>query len=148
MKVLLLKDMPGTGKKGEVKEVADGYARNFLFKNNIAKMANKSALDDLKAQEDKKQKQMEKELRQFQKDAEKLDGQEVEITSKANDSGTLYAAVSASAIAMAIQKQLKIQVQSKQVQLIAPIKEPGEYTICIILGHGLEAQVRLTVSTA
>lgn len=146
MKVILLKDLPGTGKKGEVKEVASGYASNFLLPRNLVKPATGNALADLQAQEQKKVKQMEDELKECQKVAGLIDGGEIEVFEKTNDSGTLYSAVSNQKVAQEIKKQLGGVIKPEQVVFKKPIKGLGEHDVLIKFPHGLEAEVRVTVS--
>ena len=146
MKVILQKDVPGTGKRGEIKEVADGYARNFLLKKNLAKVATDQLQQDIKASEEKEKKKMESELKQSQKLATKLEGVEIELNEKVSDGGTLYAAVSAGKIATALKKKFKVDVASSQIRVEPPIKEPGEHLVCIDFSHGLEAEILVNVS--
>jgi len=146
MKVILLKDLPGTGKKGEVKEVASGYASNFLFPRNLAKPATGPAVADLKAQEQKKVKQMEEELKDCQKVAGLIDGGEIEVFEKTNDQGTLYSAVNNQKVAQEVKKQLGGTIKPEQVIFKKPIKELGEHEVLIKFSHGLEAEVRVVVS--
>lgn len=146
MKVILLKDVPGTGKKGETKTVADGYARNFLLKSKMAKIASEKAVNESAAEEEKKKRDTEKELREFQKAAGNIDGREIELEEKVNDEGRLYAALSAQAIAKAVKTQLGTAVQPKQVVFPKPIKEIGEHEICIRFGHGIEAELTVVVA--
>ncbi len=146
MKVLFLKDVKGTGKQGEIKEVSDGYARNFLFKQNLAKMATGGVVAELKAQEEKFKRQSGKELKDNQDLASKLDGAEIEIKVKASGSGTLYSAVNAQKIIQEIKKQLRLNVSSEQLVINEPIKEVGERKIVVKFGHGLEAEVRVIVT--
>ena len=146
MKVILLQDVKGTGKKGEIKEVADGYARNFLVKQKMARSATEQALAETKAEEERQRREMERELREFQRDAARLDGRDLEFGEKVSTEGTLYAAVSAAKIAQAIKKQLSITVKPDQVAVPSPIKEVGEHKALIRFGHGLEAEINIVVS--
>lgn len=146
MKVVLLKDIPGTGKKGEIKEVADGYARNFLLKQNLAKVASKEIMAELKAREEKIKRQMERELKENQETASKVDGAEIEIKGKASNAGTLYSAISAEKIAQEVKKQLGVNLKTEQIVIKSPIKEAGEQKVLIRFGHGLEAELRVIVS--
>ena len=146
MKVILLKDVPGTGRKGETREVADGFARNFLIKQNLAEQATADALATLKGQEEKKRRDMEKELSDSQVSAGRLDGSEIEIITKASDSGTLYSAIGANKIADAIFRQLGVKVKPNQVMLVKAIKEYSEQNVLIKFPHGLEANLRVTVA--
>lgn len=146
MKVLFLQDVKGTGRKGEILEVSDGYARNFLLPKNLAKIATKELTIQIKQAEEKEMKLMEQELKVNQKLASRIDGQEIEIITKASATGTLYSAIGTEKIVEEIKKQLKSIVKSEQVILNKPIKEIGEYKVKIKFGHGLEAEVQVTVS--
>lgn len=148
MKVLLLQDVLGTGRKGEVREVSDGYARNFLLPRQVAKIATAAVLGDVARQVVKQKKQSEHELKTFQKIASQLDGREVVIAEKVSEGGTLYAAVKPMTIADAIQKQLKLTVLPRQVIVDTPLKELGEHQVRIEFSHGLEAEINVIVSEA
>ena len=126
MKVIFLKDVKGTAKKGETKEVSDGYARNFLMKQGLATMATDIELRKLENQTKKKTKQMEAELEFQQKVASRLDGEEIEIITKVSNSGTLYAAINSAKLTQAIKKQLSVTVKSDQIKLKEPIKDVGD----------------------
>lgn len=146
MKVILLKNVPGTGNAGDVKEVADGFARNFLLKKNLAKLATEKGMDDLNAAENKRKKEMERDLKENQKKASMIDGEHIDIMAKVNDKGILYAAVNSDEIVKTIKKILKIDIKSEQINIKKPIKELGEHTVLIEFGHGLEAELNLTVT--
>lgn len=147
MKVIFLKDIPGTGKKNEIKDVADGYARNFLFKQNLAKPATKEALFEIKNIREKQVRDAEKELKNNQELASKLDGAEIEVKAKVNASGTLYSAVGAAKIVQEVKKQLGLAIEPSQVIIKEPLKDIGEKTVLIKFTHGLEAELRVIVSS-
>lgn len=146
MKVLLLKDVPGTGYKGEMKEVADGYARNFLFIRDLARQATAEVVEQEKLRLKKQVKIAKDELKQAQKDAGELDGAEIMVAEKKNENGTLYSSVGGQKIAEEIKKQLKVSVKPNQVQIEKAIKEIGEHRVIIKFPHGLEAEVNVIVS--
>ena len=146
MKVLFLQDVKGSGRKGEILEVSDGYARNFLLPKNLVKIATKELTLQTRQAEEKEIKLMEQELKTNQKKASQIDGREIEIKAKASATGTLYSAIGSDTIANEIKKQLKSNVKSEQVLLSKPIKEIGEHKVKIKFGHGLEAEVQVTVS--
>lgn len=146
MKVIFLDDVPGSGKKGTIKEVADGYARNFLFRQNLAKPATTSAVDELKAQKARHAREMEAELRRFQREAARLDGQELYVEETATGEGKLYAAVSASRIAAAIKSHIGLVVNPKHIVTPAPIKSTGSHRVLVRFPHGLEAELTIVVS--
>lgn len=148
MKVILLKDVPGTGKKGDVKEVSSGYARNYLLKHGLVKPATAGALFEIEAAAAKKKKQMTLELELAQKIAGKLDGSEIEIVTKAESGGRLYAGVNHKAIADAVKKQLGVAIDPRQILITEPIKEIGESAVIASFGHGLEAEIRVIITAA
>ncbi len=146
MKVLFLQDVKGSGRKGEILEVSDGYARNFLLPKNFVKIATKELTVQIKQAEEKEIKLMEQELKVNQKLASRIDGEEIEIIVKASATGTLYSAIGSEKIAEEIKKQLKSNVKPEQVLLSKPIKEIGEHKVKIKFAHGLEAELQATVS--
>ncbi len=146
MKVIFIKDVKGSGKRGEIKEVADGYARNFLIKKGLARMASNKAIKDLDLQIKKVKKVSEQELRDSQRFAGQLDGVVVEINGKVSGEGTLYAAIGGAKIAKAIKVQHGLDIKSKQIHISEAIKEAGEHTVKIKFGHGLEAELTVSVS--
>lgn len=146
MKVILLKDVQGTGKKGEIREVADGFARNFLLLRGLAKQATQDAINALKAHEEKLKREMERELKDSQIAASRVDGREVTITTKASETGTLYSAIGANKIAEAIQRQLGVIIKPNQIVCGKAIKEYGERVVLLKFPHGLEANLRVIVS--
>lgn len=143
MKVILLQSVPGLGQADEVKTVADGYAKNFLFTKNLAVPASQDRLDDMAARQRKKRADQEKDLQRQQSLAGKLDGWELEIREKVNKNGSLYAAVGPSSVAEALQAA-GFNINKKQI-VMKPIKEVGEYEIKLKFAHGLEADVSLAV---
>ncbi|MBT3419188.1 MAG: 50S ribosomal protein L9 [Candidatus Magasanikbacteria bacterium] len=146
MKVILLENVPGTGKRGDIKEVADGYARNFLFKKGLAKKATKSSVTLIAAQDNKQKKLQERELSEAQNMISTLDGVEIKIPVKGNASGRLYAALGAKKIAQIIKKQCDVQVLAKQIKISSAIKDYGEYHVKIRFGPGIEADIRVLVT--
>ena len=146
MKVILLKDVEGTGRQGEVLNVSAGFARNFLLRQGLARIATKEAVAKAQRMQAKRAQKAEEDLKVVQQDAAKLDGNEVRTEEKASDEGRLYASLSGKKIASLIKQQLGVNVTSKQIKLKEPIKELGEYPVIISFGHGLEAEVTAIVS--
>ncbi|MEK7160721.1 MAG: 50S ribosomal protein L9 [Patescibacteria group bacterium] len=146
MKVIFLKDVPPVGQKNEVKEVSDGYARNFLLVKNLAKVATEAALKQWEAEKERMAQQAEEELKKEESTISHLDGQEIEIKAKADETGKLYGAITTAKIAK-ILKDKGFEVKKNQIKLPETIKELGEYgDILIELSHGLEAKIRLIVA--
>ncbi|MEK7680822.1 MAG: 50S ribosomal protein L9 [Patescibacteria group bacterium] len=144
MRVILIQNVPELGKIDEIKDVADGYARNFLFAHNLAVPATKKSLADLEMKRKKQIKNGELELREQQSAAEKLDGLEIEISEKVSEGGALYAAIGPQKVADILGKR-GFKIFKNQV-IMKPVKEAGEYIAKVKLGHGLEADVTVVVS--
>ncbi|MFA5047803.1 MAG: 50S ribosomal protein L9 [Patescibacteria group bacterium] len=145
MKVILIKDTKEVGKRGEVKEVADGYARNFLFPRRLAELATPDNINKQKEQQEKQAKSAVKDLKLVQGVANGLQGQIIEIMGKTNNDGRFYAAISAAVLAKKI-KEKGFDVDKKAIIMLEPIKEIGEYPITINLDHGLEVEITVIAS--
>lgn len=141
MKVILLKDVEKLGKESEIKEVADGYARNFLFPQKLAKIANDQALREVELRAEKKTKDEQIELEETQKIAEQLDGRELFIKVKEKE-GKLFGSVNEKTIAKTLADDGLI-IEPEKVKLKEPIREIGDFDVLINLDHGLEATVRV-----
>ncbi|MBI4708854.1 MAG: 50S ribosomal protein L9 [Candidatus Portnoybacteria bacterium] len=145
MKVILTKDIEKIGKKYEVKEVADGFARNFLFPKKLAKPATESQLKQLEAEKAAAELIAEADLKETEELVASLDGQEIEMTAKSGDDGKLYGSITPLKICKILQEK-GFKVQKKSVKLDDPIKEAGEHDIMLELPHGLEAKIKLIVT--
>lgn len=141
MKVILLKNVDKLGKEGEVKEVADGYARNFLIPQNLAQPATEQALQEAQSSAAKKSKIVQTDLEEAQKLAEQLDGRELFIKVKEKD-GTLFGSVNEKTIAKTFADE-GLKIESENVKLEEPIKEVGDYDVHLELPHGLEANIKV-----
>ena len=139
MKVVLKQDVKGTGKKGELVEVADGYARNFLLKRGLAIPADAGAMNELKNREAAKAYRLAEE----QKAA--IDGKTVKLTAKAGANGKLFGSVTAKEIAEGIEKQLGVTLEKRKVVLKDDIKAFGSYTIEVKIYSGVSANVFVVV---
>ncbi|MEA2088582.1 MAG: 50S ribosomal protein L9 [Patescibacteria group bacterium] len=143
MKVILLQDVKNVGDRGEIKNVSDGYFRNFLLPKKLAEVATEKTISDIKKQDFKNAIKAEKDLLRTEKIAEKLDGQEFIIKAKTNEQGKLYAAISKQDVFKLLNKK-KFKIKEEQINMVI-IKETGEYDIVIILNHGLEARIKIIV---
>ena len=145
MKVILKSDIKGVGKKDQVIDASDGYARNFLFPNNLAVEANKEHKGKLKAKEDpvKNQKGIEKE--EALKTADKLSKILLKIRVKSGENGKIFGGVSSKEIAQELEKQYKIIIDKKKVDLKETIKTLGTRTIDIKLYEGVIGSLRIDV---
>ena len=136
--------MDNLGKKYEVKRVADGYARNFLFPKKMAVLANQSNLKKMEEQEKIEAKKAEEELKISQDLASQLDGLEVEISAKTKEDGKLFGSVADSQIAGEL-KTRGFEIKKEQIKLKEPIKEIGEREVAIEFPHNLEATIKVIV---
>jgi large subunit ribosomal protein L9 len=141
MKVILLQDVENLGKEGEVKNVADGFARNFLISKKMAEPATDAAIQNAEAKKAKGAEKAKAELEETQKLAEQLEGRELYIKVKEED-GKLFGSVNEKTIAKAF-KDEGLPIAPENVKLIEPIREMGEYEAQITLNHGLEANIRI-----
>jgi large subunit ribosomal protein L9 len=144
MKVILIRDVTSLGQEGDVVEVSDGHARNFLFPQNLAVQATPETLQKKKEQEEAKKRTDNKAMSSAGQSAKELDGQEIVLKEKVNESGVLYAAVTSKAIAKAL-KDLGHKVKPDMIKISDPIKELGTYTVMIELNHGFEAEVNISI---
>jgi len=145
MRVILLQDIEKFGKRFEVKEVKDGYARNFLIPKGLAKEATKEALIWLETQKEISEKKAEEDLKKSQEIASAIDDQEVIISVKLGDEGQLFEAISAQKIAEKL-KEAGFDIKKGQIELAAPIKELGEFPVKIKFEHNLEAEIRVIIN--
>ena len=145
MKVILLQDIDGLGKKYDVKEVKNGYARNFLLPQELARAATKKALKWLDDQKEIISKEAEEDLKRAQELASKLDGAEVAIDVKIGEEGQLFESINNQKIAEKL-KELGFEIKKSQIKLEEPIKELGEFPIKISLDHNLEVEISLVIS--
>ncbi len=144
MKVILLKDIEKLGKKYDVKEVADGYARNFLIRRGLAKPATEKLIKWAEEQRKLAIKKAQEQLKEVQKLASKLDGQEVEFVVKVGKQGKLFESINQIKIAKKL-KEMGFDIKKTQVELEKPIKELGEFPVKINLDQGLEAEIRVVI---
>lgn len=147
MKVILLQNVPNVGKKFEIKEVAEGYARNFLLSKRLAQPATSEALEWLKVQKDLVEQKAENELKKTQDLASRLDDIELPIALKVGDEGQLFESVNAQKIAEHL-KKAGYDIKKTQVRLETPLKELGEFPVRVVLDHNLEAVVRVIITEA
>ena len=146
MKVVLLADVKGSGKKGELVNVSDGYARNFLFPKKLAKEANAQALNELKNAEESKAFKIKQETEAAQASADKINGKSVSILAKAGQGGKLFGSVTAKEIAEAIKKQYGVDVDKHKIDTKGDMKAFGTYECEVKLYSGITATVKAVVT--
>lgn len=144
MKVVLLKDVKGTGKKGEIKNVADGYAKNFLLKQGLAKEANKSALAENEFKQNANAYHKEMERQEAAALAKQIEGQVVNLKIKCGENGKTFGSITAKEIADALEKQ-GFSLDKRKIDLKEPIKTIGSYTIVAKVYPEITAKFTLNV---
>lgn len=145
MKVILLDNIKGVGKKDQIINASDGYARNFLFPKKLAVEANNENLAKLKSQNESKAFKKETEKKEAQQIAEKIDKITLKITVKAGENGKIFGGVTAKEIAESLKKEHNIEIDKKKVLLSETIKNIGTFTVDIKLYEGITAKLRLNI---
>jgi large subunit ribosomal protein L9 len=146
MKVIFLKDVKGKGKKGEVKNVADGYAHNFLLKKGLAIEANNASISKLDAQKKKEEKLAEEELEEAKQLKEKLEGLTVEMKAKAGDGGRLFGSITSKQIAETLKKSFNIKVDKRKIEMNDAIRALGYSNVPIKLHSDVSATLKVHVT--
>jgi large subunit ribosomal protein L9 len=144
MKVIFLKDVKGKGKKGEVKNVADGYAHNFLIKQGLAIEASNANISTLEGQKKKEDKRAAEELAEAKKLGEQLEKITVELSAKAGEGGRLFGSITTKQIAEELQKKHGIKIDKRKMELSDAIRTLGHTKVPVKLHH--EVVATLTVS--
>lgn len=148
MKVIFLKDVKGKGKKGEVKNVADGYAQNFLLKQGLAVEANQANVSTLSAQKKKEEKQAAEELAEAKKLKEKIDKLTVEFSTKAGEGGRLFGSITSKQIAEELQKAHQIKIDKRKIELPDAIRSLGYTKVPVKLHSEVVATLNVHVKEA
>lgn len=145
MKVIFLKDVKGTAKAGDVKEVADGYARNFLLAKGIAVEANAKNMSDLAGKKSSEQHKIDVAKQEANEIADAIRGKKVTIKAKAGQGGKLFGSITVAGIADEIEKQLGRKVDKKKIS-VAEIKNFGTYEAEVKLYTGISAKLTVDVT--
>ena len=145
MKVILLEDVKSLGKKGEVVNVNDGYARNLLFKKNLGIEATKQNLNDLKLQKQNNDKLEAERLQEAKDLAKELEQKEVVLAIRAGSDGRVFGSVSTKEIAEAAKEQLGYELDKKKMQLKEAIKSIGTFQVPVKLHPKVTAQLKVEV---
>ena len=144
MKVILNVDVKGQGKKGELKEVSDGYARNYLLPRKLASEATADNINALKLKEKAKAAQIAKEKAQAEENAKKLGGVQV-IMAKAGNAGKLFGAVTSQEISDALKAQFDIDIEKNKIVQAEPIKTFGSFSVKAKLGYEVSGTINVLV---
>ena len=147
MKVIFLQDVKGKGKKGDVKNVADGYAQNFIIKNGLAKEATNASLSTLAGQKKAEEKHNAELLAQAKELKEFLEKEETVVTikAKAGEDGRLFGAIPAKQIAEEFNKTFNLSLDRRKFELAAPIRALGFARVPVKLHHDVEATLTVNI---
>ena len=148
MKFILLEDVKSLGKKGEVVNVSDGYARNFIFKKNLGLEAKGKNLNDLKLQKQNEEKVAQEHLEAAQELAKKLEAAKVELKIKTGEGGRTFGSVSSKEIAIAVKEQLGYDLDKKKIQIKEAIRTPGMHLVPVKLHQKVTAELKVHVGEA
>ncbi len=144
MKVVLTADVKGLGKKGELVNASDGYARNFLFPKKLAVEANSQAMNELKNREAADKHRIETEIAKANESAAKISGKTVKLTAKAGANGKLFGSITSKDVADEIAKEFKVDIDKKKV-IVEDIKNFGTYPVEVKLYNGISASLYVQV---
>jgi large subunit ribosomal protein L9 len=146
MIVILLKDVKGTGKAGDIIKVNDGFARNMLIPKGLATMATGSNIKSLEKQKALVEEKTAQDYRKAEESAAKISELTVNIETKAGEGGRLFGSITSKDIAEALKEQHKIEIDKRKFVMDAPIKHVGEFEIQIKLYHEISAKLKVNVT--
>lgn len=148
MKVILLQDVKSLGKKGEVVNVNDGYARNFILPKKLGVEANGKNMNDLKLQKQNQEKVAQENLEAAQELAKKLEAGKVEVAIKTGEGGKTFGSVSSKEIAVAVKEQMGYEIDKKKIQMKESIKSLGMHQVPVKLHPKVTAELKVHVGEA
>jgi large subunit ribosomal protein L9 len=148
MKVILTQDVKNLGKEGDVKDVSDGYARNYLIPKGLVVEATKANLKEKEDQASRLQKQKDREKTEAEALHERLNGKSITLTARCGGGDKLFGAVTSKEIADTLNKQFKVKLDKKKVDLGEPIKHLGEYPVKIKIYPLIQAEITVRVEAA
>jgi large subunit ribosomal protein L9 len=145
MKVIFLKDVKGQGRKGEVKNVSDGYAQNFLIKQGLAVEANQSAVSTLNAQKKKEERRAVEELEEAKKLKEQIEKITVELSAKSGEGGRLFGSITTKQISDELQKKFNLKIDKRKMELNDAIRTLGHTKVPVKLHSEVTASLNVHV---
>ena len=145
MKVIFLQDVKGTGKKGEVKNVADAYARNMLLPKNLAVEATPENMNKLQGKKASEQHKIDVDVQNAKESAAKVKGKKITIAAKAGSNSKLFGSVTAANVAEAVEKQLGVKIDKKKISLSTEIKNFGSYTAALKFYNSISETIDVEV---
>ncbi|HJM36684.1 MAG: 50S ribosomal protein L9 [Dehalococcoidales bacterium] len=146
MKVIFLQDVSRVARVGEVKEVADGYGRNFLLPQKLAVLASPGAVKDMGAMIRREASHRAKTEAELAELANQLDGKEIFLKAKVGEKDKLYGSITLADIAVELERATGLVVDKRKIELAEPIRQVGNYEVAIKLGKDLVSQVKVTVA--
>ena len=148
MKVILLQDIRGKGKKGQMLEVSDGYARNYMLPRKLAVEATPDAVNTMRMNDKATQERIAREKAEAMEISRKLRGMTLTVTAKGGGAGRLFGSVTNTEIAEALEQQQKIKLDNRKIVLDEPIKTTGLYTVKCKLGYEITGDLKVEVKEA
>ncbi len=145
MKVIFTEDVPNVARAGDIKDVADGYARNFLIPKRLAAVATTRSIDDAKKQMEKRARQRAETEAELRLVAAEIDGKEVVVKARTGGKEKLYGSVTSEDIATAIENTFAVSVDKRKIEITEPIRQVGTYDVVVKLGADIEPTVKVTV---
>ena len=148
MKVILLQDVKGTGKKDQIVEASDGYARNYLLPRKLAREATAEALNSIEKSKSADRHREEVKRQEAEELARELKGKVVQLSVRGGENGKIYGSVTNEQIAAAVREQLKIEVDKRKIEVEEPIKNAGQAFINLKLMAGVSTRLIVNVKVA
>lgn len=148
MKVILLSDVKGSGKKGDLVNVSDGYARNCLLPKKLAKEATPGAINELNNAKKAMQYKVSEEIKKAKEEAELINGKSIKIAAKSGNEGRLFGSITPKEIALEIEKVYSVSIDKRKISLKGEIKSLGAYECDIKLYNGVNAKMTVMVVEA
>lgn len=146
MKVILLQDVPGTGKKNQILNISDGYARNFLFPRKWAVEATPNAVKEVERRNELERAKEAARRKEAEDLAHQLKGKVIHLEAKGGEKGKLYGSVTTQEIAEALQKQHEIELDKRKIELPEPIRSAGDSEVTVSLYAGVKVQMVVRVT--
>lgn len=147
MKVILIQDVKKLGQKGQIFEVSDGYARNFLIPQGLAEEGTKTKIKETQEKNVREEKKKDREKEQAEALKARLDGKRVQIKVKTGAGDKLFGAVTAKEISDILQKEFRVSIDKKKIEIPEPIKHLGEHTVRLKIYPSVQAEVKIVVAS-
>ena len=145
MRVILKKDVNKIGKAGQLLEVSDGYARNYLFPRGLAEEATAGRVAELNARQQNRKTKEDKEKKAAEENLKLLHGKVIRVAASAGESGKLFGSITTAQVAEALEAQYMIKVDKRDIKLTEPVKQPGNHAVSVRLYAGVQAAMTLIV---